>query len=519
MTDKDPLAGLKAATEHLTKDTPKEDAMAIIKGSMVLLFNLSPLELEEAIDYLKKRCKLPVSWWAALKKEVKKKRSQAKNNTKAQAEFGELEEVNRVHPAVDFPGGGQAMVVGFRVDLPENETGLLFIVSDDRGVRAEINPDLLEINNTTFQVGKGTPAWLKDQWSLNKAKTTVTNHIRPQALFQALKDALARFLDMQEPAYGLLAAWATGTYFAHAFTAYPVLHLYGPKETGKSKTLEALSCVSFNSWKGRDITAAALGDTCEGLRGTLLIDQAERLGQDQNGGGNLVGLLADSYKKAGGKRRVVEVSKAGRTVLEFSTYGPKAFASTKQLDPDLADRCIRIAMTRTRQRLPDLEGWEPVWAELRDKLYRFALGAFREVIQNYQEIKGDGTRIGELWRPLWAVLKALGVDQRDIELIRILFMAGAIEGQHELTQWESILFEVLREKAEFHDSFEMTAEEILGSMDIEGEHQPGVKWIGNSLSRFSLYSKRLARKYTDENEKSSRIYLNPGTSSKCMKFI
>ena len=87
-----------------------------------------------------------------------------------------------------------------------------------------------------------------------------------------------------------------------------------------------------------------------------------------------------------GQRRVVEITKAGRSVLEFSTYGPKAFASTKPLDPDLADRCVRIPMTRTRRRLPDLEGWEPVWGELRDKLYRFTLAAFKDV---RQALRGD----------------------------------------------------------------------------------------------------------------------------------
>ena len=148
------------------------------------------------------------------------------------------------------------------------------------------------------------------------------------------------FLDLPEPAYGLLEAWTVGTYYAHLFTAFPFLQFHGPKESGKSKTLEAMRCTYFNAWKGRDITAAALGDTSDGQRGTLLLDQAEKLNQEHEG--NLIGLLADSYKKAGGQRRVVEITKAGRSILEFSTYGPKAFASTKNLDPDLRDRCVRV---------------------------------------------------------------------------------------------------------------------------------------------------------------------------------
>jgi len=63
-------------------------------------------------------------------------------------------------------------------------------------------------------------------------------------------------------------------------------------------------------------------------------------------------------------------------------------------------------------------------------------------------------------------------------------------------------FEVLKEKAESETGkFEMTAEDVLTAMDIEGENKPGVKWVGNALSRFSLFSKRLPRKYTDESRK------------------
>jgi len=303
--------------------------------------------------------------------------------------------------------------------------------------------------------------------------------------------AYKTFLDLPDAAYGLKAAWTVGTYFAHLVTAFPFLHFHGPKESGKSKSLEALRCVCFNAWKGRDITAAALGDTVDGQRGTLLLDQAEKLNSNEQG--HLVGLLADSYKKAGGQRRVVDLTKNGRSVLEFSTYGPKAFASTKPLDPDLADRCVRIPMTRTRRRLPDLEGWEPVWKELRDKLYRFTLTSFKNVRQHYEENSGNGTRIGELWRPILAVLLALGVEEGEVEAIRTLFMEAAQEGRHEPNGWECTLLEVVREEAQSHDDrFEMTVYEILTGMNIEGDSQPRCKWVGDTIGNYHLAIKRLA---------------------------
>ena len=133
MTPKqDPLAGLRAATEALTRETPKEEAKAIVKNALVFLLDLSPLELEEALDYLKGRCTLDKSFWSALKKEVKQ-RKDTKHRQKVQ--LGQLEEVRRLHPAIDFKDGH--VTLGFRVDLKDGE-GILLIISDGEKVNSEI---------------------------------------------------------------------------------------------------------------------------------------------------------------------------------------------------------------------------------------------------------------------------------------------------------------------------------------------------------------------------------------------
>ncbi len=491
-------------TRELTPKSPKSDKFKALSNLVPVLARMKNLEVAALLEELRERLKLRAGDLAGLKADVRAARKALEGRKrKGQGktlEVKDLEENFRLHPAIDFLQEG--MTIGFRVSLADNATGLLLVFSDGRGVRADVNPEAIEIGERVYQVIENTaPPFLQDVWGLDRLKAFLEHPTRPQNLYELLVAAFKQYLDCPEPVYRLLAAWAVGTYFAHLFTAFPFLHFFGPKESGKSKTLEALGCVCFNAWKGRDITAAALGDTVDGQRGTVLIDQAEKLSNDKENG-NLIGLLADSYKKAGGQRRVIDTSGKSRKVLEFSTYGPKSFASTKHLDPDLEDRCVRIPMTRTRKRLPDLEGWEPVWGELRDKMYRFTLAAFKEVVAHYQAIPGDGTRIGELWRPMLAVLLALEVEHVEIEAVRTLFMEGAEETRHELDPWESILFEVLNDRAESEPgNFEMTAEEVLTAMDIEGEHKPGTKWVGNALSRFSLYSKHLSRRYADESRK------------------
>jgi len=485
---------------ELTPDSPTFDKLRALSNLVPTLARMSNLEVAALLEELRERFKLRAGDLAGLKADVKAARKVRETKAKKKnetLEVADLEEGFRLHPAIDFLG--DFMTIGFRVDLPDNDAGLLLVISNGEGVRVEVAPETVEMGEQTYQIKPGAPPYLRDVWGLDLLKSFMAHPTYPKGLYNDLVVAYKTFLDLPDPAYGLMAAWTVGTYFAHLVTAFPFLHFHGPKESGKSKTLEALGCACFNAWKGRDISAAAMGDTADGQRGTLLLDQAEKLNSDENG--NLIGLLADSYKKAGGQRRVVEITKGGRSVLEFSTYGPKSFASTKPLDPDLADRCVRIPMTRTRRRLPDLEGWEPVWKELKDNLYRFTLAAFKNVQAHYAAIPGDGTRIGELWRPMQAILLALGVGEEEIESIRTLFMEAAQEGRHEPTGWECTLLEVLREEAQAHQNkFEMAVSELLKAMNIEGDKQPGGKWIGDSLSRYHLYQSRRRTKFEGKKE-------------------
>lgn len=358
-----------------------------LKPTKKKLAQLSPTEVEAYLDYLGKTCKLKPEPMKAIRKEIQarcKELQVTPSECRTKANLETLQAVHWIHPAVDFHDG--FMTLGFRIDQGEAGDGLLLIISTGSSIEALVNPEEIERGNITYRVKAGIPPYVNDVWDLDKLRDFIRNPSRPKTLYQDLKNAFRQYLDLSEPVYGLLATWAVGTFFAHLFTAFPFLQILAPKACGKSKLLENLRCVTFNAWKGRDISAAALGDTCDGLRGTILQDQAEKLSED----GNIIGLLADSYKKAGARRRLVEITKSGRTVLEFSCYGPKAFASTKQLDPDLTDRCVRIAMTRTRKELPDLEGWEPIWSELRDKLYRFTLTRFEDVWTHYRSIGGTG---------------------------------------------------------------------------------------------------------------------------------
>jgi hypothetical protein len=485
----DDRAEIAWQTRDLTLEAPNSEKLEVLAGLIPTMACMSHTRVDAVLEKLRESLGLRQRDLDTLRRDIKRERSHRESRREGQGsliQVGDLEADHRLHPAIDFLG--DAMTIGFRVNLPNGEEGLMVLLSDGQGVRSDVDPEQIEIGGEPFRVSRGGfSPFLEEVWGLDRVKSFLENPTIPKNLFQEIRETLGLYLDLPEKAYGLLTAWAIATYFAHQFAAFPFLHFHGPKECGKSKTLEALRFLCLSAWKGRDITAAALGDTMEGQRGTMLIDQAEKLGQ--NNDGHLVGLLADSYKKAGGRRRVVNMDRGSRRVLEFSTYGPKAFASTKGLDPDLADRCVRIPMTRTRKKLPDLEGWEPEWADLRDACYRFTLLAFKEVEAAYKAIPGDGTRMRELWRPLGAVLKALKVEESEAEAILEFFMSQVQETRHEPTGWEITLLEALKSRAEKEDGdFEMTPEDILKAMNLKEEDKgPSNKWVGDILSQYNLY--------------------------------
>src|SRR5690242_428346 len=107
------------------------------------------------------------------------------------------------------------------------------------------------------------------------------------------------------------------TYVYLLFPSVPFLHVLGPKGTGKSQVLDVLQSVVRAGYKGR-VTVAATGDMIEAARITPLFDQTDSLATD------MVDMLADSYRD-GAKRTVVNMEHRG-VPLQFSTFGPKAFA-------------------------------------------------------------------------------------------------------------------------------------------------------------------------------------------------
>ncbi len=341
-------------------------------------------------------------------------------------------------------------------------------------------------------------------WSQNPTTSDVSQ------IYNKVETILRRYIYLPQPAYGLVAAWVIGTYFYYAFGAYPFLLFLGLKETGKSNTLFVLSRLCFNAYRTAYLSTPALADSADTLRGTLLLDQATNLNNNQD----LLSILTDSYKREGGRRRIVTLTKTGRRVDEFDSYSPKAFASTQSLPEDLADRCFTINMSPAPYGLPDPSASGEDWRGIRTELYKVLLTHYKRVCQLVSQGNQEASRFGELWLPIWVMLTLARVEADEVEKIKAFCAEKFDQVRFELDDWdEALVRAVLESEGDIATSNELLSTLLANISTDEDGARPGTKWLGKALKRLGLIKGKSRRReagqrgrfYTLDKEQAKRL--------------
>jgi len=347
-----------------------------------------------------------------------------------------------------------------------------------------------------FDVRERVLTSINEKWNKAKLFEFVDNPVTPKGLYDEIKGILRQYIEFQRDAhYGLVAAWIMATYFHRCFNAFPFLFFYGKKQCGKSRSLNLLERLTFNAIKTKGISVASLADSIDGIRGTFLNYQAEALSNPKNE--EKLGILTDSYTCGGGKRRIVHITNKSRRVVEFETYGPKAFASTKDIEADLKDRCVLIPMVRAYREYPYPEAHLPLWHELRDKLYRLLLTKWKDMKEIYQTTgEGVSHRVKELWRSIETMLRLEDISQAEADSIKSAFLESMQETQTELSDHEIELFETLLGMLKEVKEGVFTAAEISKKLkhDESMNEKALQTWVGKRLTLLSLYIRKAGRK-------------------------
>ena len=374
-----------------------------------------------------------------------------------------------VHPSYDI--NDDFIILGFKetvvIDNKPEERNI-YIFGKNNNFQL-IKEDVFQVDDTklVFDTRGRLLMNVNEKWSMVGINNFIKQPLKLRNLYAEIKNIIRKHIEYQRDAhYGLVTAWIISTYFHRCFNAVVFLFFFGKKGTGKSRNLDILERLAFNAIKMQGISVASLADTVDGIRGAFLIDQAESLSNPKNE--EMLGIIADSYTIGGGRRRIVHISNKSRKVMEFETYAPKAFASIKEIHYDLKDRCILLTMPKTMNDYPYPEKHLPIWAEVRDKLYKLLLTSWKEVQEIY-ETAGEGMtlRVKELWKPIDTILQLENVPEEEQKDIKSAFLESMEETQAELSDREHELFEVLKSILKDGNELRLTVKDIADKMDSD----------------------------------------------------
>ncbi|MGC8937275.1 MAG: hypothetical protein ACP5KV_07965, partial [Candidatus Methanomethylicaceae archaeon] len=311
-------------------------------------------------------------------------------------------------------------------------TDLLFLVTSNKEVLLANDEELIK---------KGwrlsyAPLKIPGKWPIEGVRKYLSgSKVDPVGLLKRIIEAWEEYVEIDDPReYLLFALWDAGTYFHTLFNTYPYLYIGGMKRSGKTKVLTVHSCLAFNALFSNNMSTSSIFRLIQNARGTLLIDETEKLSNPERAL-EFRSILLSGYKRGALVYRVEKTKKEVLVPEAFEVYSPKALANIHGLEDVLEDRCITTIMKRGKNQKitnKEVELESELWSELRSGLHQLFLDHWHEVKciydsigepselseqVNFVRVKGNSadlkalrSRYWELWKPLIAI--AMFFDQK-----------------------------------------------------------------------------------------------------------
>ena len=484
--------------DSLPSKIPAADLHLTLREPLELLAMLDAVVSHAYVKELAKKFKLP-------KRELLKKLRQGSQKIPAENDVGEQDEGQRyceIEPSL----GRIDSLTYFVIPVGKRAGSALtvepyIVTSDKEFIRIADDADA-ELHGKKIMF-RSQPLFIegKSRWEQQRLLKFLagSKKVHPRRLFLALRKQVRRYLEFQEAEIpDLLAVWIVGSYLYPHFETYPYLQLYGPKGSGKTKTLTLLAATAFNAVVSSSIKPAGLFRIVERSGATLLLDEAERLNNKENP--ELAELLRAGYKKPSMAIRVQEKNFEPRF---FNVFSPKAIANIKGLDDVLGSRCIPISMVRSLNRDKvnrDITLGSKKWRGLRSRLYRLALDHPSAIHKAYVKTKRSEKdtsihgRNFELWAPMFAVAAFLEHSGGHKGLLaRLHTLAKRKVEEHKvssLDDWDTSFLLALYQLTAAGDA-RITTIDVKHHMERflpreESFIKPSSKWIGRAIYRFGL---------------------------------
>jgi len=341
--------------------------------------------------------------------------------------------------------------------------------------------------------------------------------------YKNIIDILRKYLDLQEDYYNIIALWIIGTYQHEKFPSYPFLFFNAMKGSGKSRTMNLITCLSKDGSVLNSMTEAVLFRT----KGTLAIDEFE--GVSRKGNESIRELLNSSYKKGTKVCRMKQqktLEGTEQVVEEFEVYRPIVLANIFGMDTVLGDRCITLILDKSHRKrvtnLIEIFAEDEIVIETKKLLEECSLcslcssqGVYKEwndyVLSNYTNNinytnSTNNTNYTEVFRsinlmdlngrelelsfPLCLIAAEISTDDEDITTLTTLTLKSIFKEKKEEDLAESHdvnLLDFTSQKIHTNQfvSLKGLLIEFLDSYAIR-EDWINSKWMGRALKRLNL---------------------------------
>lgn len=327
-----------------------------------------------------------------------------------------LEGYIEVHPALDFYNGKAIVAIGrpgltsYDDDSRSFEQYSVCITSD--GDLFILSPNEMIDRKLYYLKDLDLPS---NQWEISNQEQflkSLLNGNKPDidlaVIHSSIKRLFVELFDFQdEKLYDFFPTFIIYTYFFPLFESAPVVHLWGPAGSGKTKVMEMLSLMAFNPVTSGNITEASVFRLVEGRRAVCLLDESEDLSKTERGKA-IINLVLNGYRRGS---KIYRSDKMGKTITSshYDVFSPKVIANITGLTSEaMVSRAIRV-VTSSSHNVSKANRFtveiKDKATDIRNQLYQACLVKFKdiEIAKTSMPQIGLRGRSAEIWQGVLSI--------------------------------------------------------------------------------------------------------------------
>lgn len=330
-------------------------------------------------------------------------------------------------------------------------------------------------------------------------------------------------------------AMVLSSYCYSLFDTIGYIFFNSDKESGKTKYANLLGLMGFHTINSSNPSEAALFRITSLGMGLMIIDDFENLPDERRNALNQI--LKVGYRKEG---KVIRIEKAKDAFVPkiFDCFCPKIITNTTSLEPVTLSRCIPIHLMKTLgikgKRYPNDK--DEIWQIVRNACHCFVMQNWRDIKRIYDEYECEdlNNRDLELVKPFLAIVKFVDSALHEQLLSYTIECFRDRETVDMTGTFDFELYACIRLLAKEDGGWVSTSiitdslrTSLLNAVDCDdakayvkktGRNLPGVRWVGNRLSRIPSFKKRrvgagveywLSKKLVEDYMKIKGFYVEP----------